>query len=67
MVLWQKAVAPFSEYKGGVGSFLKIPESNSEVGSLGLIWRPTVLDRREYQYLMIIFLISRPNHVMTPY
>ena len=30
MALWQKTVAPFSEHKGGVGSFLKIPRSNSE-------------------------------------
>ena len=30
MALWQKTVAPFSEHKGGlVGSFLKIPRSNS--------------------------------------
>ena len=31
MALWQKTVAPFSEQKGGVGSFLKIPRSNSVV------------------------------------
>ena len=31
MALWQKTVAPFSEHKGGVGSFLKIPRSNSGV------------------------------------
>ena len=31
MALWQKTVAPFSEHKGGVGSFLKIPRSNSVV------------------------------------
>ena len=30
MALWQKTLAPFSEQKGGVGSFLKIPRSNSE-------------------------------------
>ena len=29
MALWQKTVAPFSEHKGGVGPFLKIPRSNS--------------------------------------
>ena len=31
MALWQKTVAPFSEHKGGVGPFLKIPRSNSDV------------------------------------
>ena len=30
MALWQKNVAPFSEHKGVVGSFLKIPRSNSD-------------------------------------
>ena len=30
MALWHKTVAPFSEHKGGVGPFLKIPRSNSE-------------------------------------
>ena len=34
MALWQKTVAPFSEHKGGVGPFLKIPRSNS--GAVGL-------------------------------
>ena len=29
MALLQKTVAPFSEHKGGVGSFLKLPRSNS--------------------------------------
>ena len=29
MALRQKTVAPFSEHKGGVGSFLKNPRSNS--------------------------------------
>ena len=31
MALWQKTLAPFSEHKGGVGPFLKIPRSNSVV------------------------------------
>ena len=30
MALWQKTLAPSDEHKGGVGSFLKIPRSNSE-------------------------------------
>ena len=29
MALWQTTVAPFSEHKGGVGSFLKVPRGNS--------------------------------------
>ena len=32
MALWQKTLAPSSEHKGGVGSFLKIPRSNSDNG-----------------------------------
>ena len=31
MALWLKTLAPFSEHKGGVGSFLKIPRSNSAI------------------------------------
>ena len=50
MALLQKTVAPFSEHKGGVGSFLKIPRSNSVVnktlGSLTpkfLIFEPCLI------------------------
>ena len=37
MALWQKTVASFSEHKGGVGSFLKIPRSNSVDDWVGII------------------------------
>ena len=40
MVLWQKTVAPFSEHKGGVGPFLKIPRSNSDIKESDLIHLP---------------------------
>ena len=65
MAPWQKTVAPFSKHKGGVGSFLKIPRSNS-VSNIYFIPRVncSVMGRMDVPRLSCCAEIARPHKML---